>query len=571
MNKKNNIWNIICLTGIPWMIIIAAACIWIRKLYYTYIQTRIPWNINSFEDISAFVFIGIGCGILIFLKNILLLNSGKRIGLFTWLTKYKYEPTGDSARKRKAQYPPIDNEYLSKKPNGLVLGYDKRSKSYVRLPLKPGNIQNALLIGAPGCGKSVLLETMLIRQLNHKRFKDFEGEPMTFYCIDIKPELAKRATIIKSALSHKKKPLAKVMNPMDRSTYGWDPYYNLSSVSSDDDVMAELDVIARALINEGKAEKNAFFYVSGRNILKAILFYTYKNGKSFMGGMDFLLSEDIASVIKKVLEKIDGKYEYAVVGKLLKPYAGKSGEAFEGIELAIRQSLECFTTQTIRFFLDGNPRKASPQDLEKKTSVFFSVPETKVDEYCTLLKLVTAQVTHHCIGRSPDSHMLTLVIDEAARIGSTVNWTSFLATSRSRQCATILAFQSISQMQTCWSREEAKSLIELCRVIAVLSCTDPDTASMLSSWAGTYKEAKESFSENSKKEGSTSISYEDKKILELSDVMTLQDKNEILLFIKGKYFRTDVSKARYFNIPELNELSKKIENFNNNMTKKGKR
>ena len=51
------------------------------------------------------------------------------------------------------------------------------------------------------------------------------------------------------------------------------------------------------------------------------------------------------------------------------------------------------------------------------------------------------------------------------------------------------------------------------------------------------------------KSNSVSNSYEEKKILEISDLMDLQDLNEIICFIKGKYYRVDVSKAKYFNIP----------------------
>lgn len=487
------------------------------------------------------------------MKNLMHIEDSKPIGLLTWLSNYKYEPSEISTRKkRKAQHPPIDEYLLSQEPDGLVLG--KYHKYFVRVPIKKGNIQNMILMGAPGCGKSVLLITTLLYQLTYK-VKNKTKDSMTFYCIDIKPELAMKSCFIKG---NKR---VKVMNPVDRSTYGWNPYYRLNKESTPDDIMAELDVIARALIDAGKGEENEFFYESARTIMKAVLFYTYKNGRSFMQGLDYLMNENISTLVSNTIEKTENKPEYRLVSKLLKPYADKQGEAFEGIELAFRQSLSCFTTQMVQFFLDGNPRKASPNDLEKKVSVFFSIPETKIDEYKCLLRLITMQIMQHCSGRSEDSHMLTLVIDEAARLGS-INWVNFLATSRSRQCATILAFQSYSQMQTCWSKEEAKSLFELCRIVAVLSCTDPDTAKMMSEWAGTYKEEKQSHNNGGKNDGTYSTSYDDKKILESVDIMTLQDTNEILLFIKGKYYRTDVAGARYFNIKMLNELSKSCVAYN---------
>ncbi len=275
-----------------------------------------------------------------------------------------------------------------------------------------------------------------------------------------------------------------------------------------------------------------------------------------MQGLRYLMDDRVSNVIEKTLDLVRDKVDYGIVRRLLAPYVGKEGEAFEGIELALRQSLDIFQKNSTQFFLDGNPRKASPRDLEEKISVFFSIPETCIDEYTCLLRLVTMQVMHHCSGRPESSHMITLLIDEAARLGS-INWISFLSTSRSRQIATILAFQSISQMEKVWGKEDSKSLIELCRIIAVLSCTDSDMARVLSDWIGDYKEVKKSKNQGGRNSGTYSVSYEDKKVLQPSDILDLQEQEEVVLFIKGKYMRANAVKARYYNNKELREISEK--------------
>ena len=68
--------------------------------------------------------------------------------------------------------------------------------------------------------------------------------------------------------------------------------------------------------------------------MKAVLFYTYKNGRSFMQGLDYLMNENISTLVSNTIEKTENKPEYRLVSKLLKPYADKQGEAFEGIELS---------------------------------------------------------------------------------------------------------------------------------------------------------------------------------------------------------------------------------------------
>lgn len=543
--KKWSPWNVLCLTGIPWVLIFMAIGIYLEQCLTGKYLTVNSYEIHTNEDLKIIILCTFVGWVIVFTKNLKFLDTPHPIGLFTWMTDYYYEPPAESGRKRRAQYPEIPDELLSDAPDGLVLG--RKGKKYVRVPLKKGNILNAIIMGSTGCGKSVLLLTMLLYQLHHKPKKNENFKPMVFFCLDIKPELAKKSSVIGSKNIH-------VMNPQDRSSYGWDVYYRLNSDSTDDEIFSEMDLITRALIDAGKAEKNEFFYKSARNIATGVLFYTFKQGKSFSQGIDYLMDGDISTVVNKTLEKIEDKPEYRMVRSLLSPYANKKGEGFEGIELSMEESLGIFVRQNVKFFLDGNPRKASPRDLENKITIFFSIHENLLEEYKTILRLTTMQVMEHCKERPENAHMLTLIIDEAARLGA-INWTDFLATSRSHQINTILAFQGISQMQKVWGKEDAKTLTELCRVIAVLSCSDPDMAKLLSDWAGEYKEEKRSTNNGGKNNGTYSISFEDKKILTQSDIMNLQDNLEAIAFVKGKYMRMDVEHARYYNIPELNKIS----------------
>ena len=552
MKKKWTLWNVFCLTGIPWFLVFAGAGIFIQYWYSEKYYHR-SFEISSIQDIQSILALAMLPWMFVLAKNIMFMMQ-QPVGLFTWVGKFKPMPAEVSSRKFRAQHPDIPKELLSDTPDGLVLG--KQGKKFVRVKLKRGNILNTIILGSTGCGKSVLILTLLLYNLHHKPTKNEKFDPMTFYCNDIKPELARKSVKIRG---NKR---VHVMNPEDRSAWGWDVYYNLTPDSSEDEIISEMDLIARALIDGRNNEKNAFFYKHGQVIMKAVLFWTYKEGKTFMQGILYLMNGSIDDVVKQTLEKVDDKPQYAIVKRLLSPYQGKTGEAMEGIELAFRESLDIFNKQSVRYFLEGNPQKASPEDLEQKISVFFSLPEILLQEYRCLLRLTTMQVMAHSQRRPEDSHMLTLVIDEAAVIG--IDYTSFLATSRSRQIATILAFQSISQGQDCWGEKKTKSLIELCRVIAVLSCSDPDMARMLSDWVGEYKEMKQSVNNGGRNDGTYSSSYEDKKILTQADLMDLQEKKEVIAFVKGQYMRMDVEKARYYNIPELNQISEKCVSINDN-------
>jgi len=546
--RKRSIWEYSCILGLPQLLTFL--------LFSTIIALR--WrSMNSYDDFDSWKLI-VGATsffwFCVILRNLIWIKTSKPIGFFTFLDTYKNEPIEISDKKRRSQYPDIPHELLSDIPDGLVLG--KKGKKYVRVKLQRGNILNAIILGSAGCGKSVLLLTMLIFQLHlHELKKSMcikeDVEPMTFYVTDIKPELGRKSIVLFPENDEEDK--VHYMDVTNRSFYGWDVFFALNADSSDDEILAELDIIARALIDEGKAEKNAFFYQHARIIFKAILLYQWKTGRSFIQGLDYLMTGRLLDVIGKTMEKIEGKPEYKLIVKLLSPYIGKEGEAFQGIELAFRQQLDIFNQQAVQYFLEGNPRKASYHDLENKVSVIFGIQESKLEEYRSLLRLVTMQIKEHSIRRPESSHMLTYLIDEAARIG--IDWTSFLATSRSRQICTILAFQSISQAEDKWGKEKTKSLLELCRIIAVLSCTDPDMAKMLGEWVGDYAEEKHSITHGSRGNGSSSTSYEDKKILTQADIMQLQDNKEVIAFIKGIYLRMHVDGARYYNIPILNQIS----------------
>ena len=544
MKKKWTIWNLICCTGLPWF------------LFFLIIGLYL--NIKNFLQYALLGWI------IVFLRNLMWYGSPKPIGFFTWLEKYKYEPPEVSRRKKDAQHPPVDEEYLSPVPDGLVLG--RYGKDFVRFPIRKGHALSTIILGTPGSGKSTLLLTTLIYQLNRKPRKrqkipyHEEDDGQVFFVLDCKPELLRKSSFPDDECIRE-------LSITDRSKYGWNPYYNLRSDASDDEILTELDVIVRAFIEAPGDSRNEFFYESARAIFKFLALAEYKKGRSFMQTVDKLMDGDMASVIKQVLENADGKAELIKVRKGLIAYEEKTGEAFQSIEMTFRQSMEIFQKDATKFFLDGNPQKLSPKTLEEKISVAFTIKTTQIKEYKTILRLVVMQLLHHCEGRDEDnSHLITLIIDEAYRLGL-INWIDFLSVCRSKQVSCVLAFQSLSQMQSVWSREDADSLLEMVSAIAILSCASETTAKMICSWAGEYNEIKITSNVGGKRDGSYSRSFETKKILEPTDLMRLKKTKEIILFLDGEYYRVNVENAKYYNIPALNRISEQCKEARKQLSK----
>lgn len=557
MEKRWSFWNVICSLGIPQFLLFMGGEIYVMRWYYEEHYRR-PYVITNVGDLKKLLMWAGFFWLFVVLRNSIWLGTEKKIGLLTWMEKYKYEPPSESPRKIKAQHPPIPDEYLSVQPSGLCLG--KWKKRFVNFPIAAGHALSSIILGTPGSGKSTLLLTTLIYQLN-KKPKMNEPRP-TYFILDCKPELLRKSSMPGSRY-------IKELSIQDRSKYGWDVFFDLDIDATDDEILEELDVIARALIDAGKNSKNEFFYESARAIFKFVALSQYKRGRSFMQIMDYLMDCDMSGVVRNVLENAEGKPDLLKVKRGLAGYKDKQGEAFAGIELAFRQSLDVFQKDATRFFLDGNPRKLSPETLEKQISVAFTIKTTKIKDYKTILRLVVMQLLHHCEDRDEDeSHLITMVIDEAYRLGL-INWIDFLSVCRSKQVSCILAFQSLSQIQSVWSKEDADSLLEMVSAIAVLSCASENTAKLICSWAGEYSEEKISTTYGGKSDGTTSRSFETRKILQPSDIMALKRKKEIILFLDGEYFRADVEKARYFKIPELKEISKRCVEAHKRLKKRG--
>lgn len=551
-NKRWTLWSFICLFGIPWLIIFIISGILLKSWYISNYKPYSEFMINGYEDIKDIITYSIFGWLFVVLRNMVYIQTDKKIGLFTWLEKYKYEPPQESTRKRKAQHPPIDEEYLSNNPDGLVLG--RSGKKYVRFPIKKGHALSTIILGTPGSGKSTLLLTTLIYQLQILRInnknKNCISEEQVFFVLDAKPELYRKSSF--PGDKH-----IKELSIVNRSKFGWDPYYNLKPDASDDEILTELDVIANAFIESPKEKKNEFFYESARTIFEFMSLAEFRNGRSFMQTIDKLMSADMANMIKTLLDSAEGRPELIKVKKGLNAYANKEGEAFQGIELAFRQSMKAFQKDSTKFFLDGNPKKLSPLTLEEKISIAFTIKTTQIKEYKIILRLVIMQLLRHCEERDEDdSHLITLIIDEAFRLG-VINWIEFLSVCRSKQVSCVLAFQSLSQMQSVWSKEDADSLLEMVSAIAVLSCASTTTAKMICDWAGEYNEEKISTNNGGKNNGTYSRSYEPKKILQPSDIMKLRKLKEVILFLDGMYYRANLERAKYYNIPELNKISKR--------------
>ena len=474
---------------------------------------------------------------------------------FSLRTKLNLNPTSVSNEKMTATYPSVPHKYLSKTPNGFILGRYKHR--YVRFVLDKKQIMMGIIMGAPGTGKTaaIYLPTLIAN------FMLPPEDQMVVYCLDIKPEIAAKCVEIYE------NPRVKVMNPTDRKSWGWDVYYEIHNIeaagekASESFVIKVLNKIGGSLIVSDNP-KDKFFTTSAIRCFTGMMLYYYNKGFSFIDGVSKVIEEPMDSHIKKILADKKGCPQNSKVRSMLSTFVGKDSDAVQDIELSLQENLAIFLDDDVRWHLRDNPLKASPNDLNNGISLFNCFPEDLLNDasYPALFRLQTCQVLQAMQMRSPTSQPCALILDEFARIGAIRDIKNALATCRSRRCSIWMAIQDVSQLEDHYGKEGARSILNLCRIKCILGCDDPQTQKQLSDIAGEYREVKTTTSEGEAGKAKTSKTYEWRKVVQSSDLMSLDEKDEIIVFIKGRYMR--IKKHYYFSDDILNERNEEVMKIN---------
>lgn len=449
----------------------------------------------------------------------------------------KKDVTKISESKKQAMYKKVgkNDGLLSNKPEGLIFGV--QDKKYITLPVGKEGMRDgvsAVVLGSPGSGKSVFLTNFLLYNFQQEN-------PTPVFCLDIKPELAKKSVMMNDNKN------VKIVDFTDRSKSGWDVYFSIKNETKDDEKMRTFDGISRALIVSSNP-KDKFFVNNARTILKFLLLYHFNKGLGFVDSITKIIAEDVNEHIKKVLDDKEYCPEGGLVYNGLKKYADKESDAMQDIVLTLQEHLNIFLNSDIRYQLRDNAIKACPEDINNGISVFVCLQMYLLDEYEDLLRLIVFQTISCMERRGEDCKQgAVLILDETARLGYLDNLLRFLFINRSLRVSCINAFQDFSQIEKIYSKEEARTLMNLSEVTYVLSCKDQETTKVLSDLIGEYREEKVSHNRSGLMHcatGSENVSTEYRRIMETADFQTLRERKEAILIVFGKYYR--IKQFRYF-------------------------
>ncbi|MCI9448559.1 MAG: type IV secretory system conjugative DNA transfer family protein [Lachnospiraceae bacterium] len=489
--------------------------------------------------------------------------------LYDWLAKgttdftpnltFTRDVTAISNSKKQAMHKKVGRQdnLLTDNPEGLVLG--KQGRKFVRLPIGREDQRDgvsAVILGSPGAGKSVFLTNFLLINFSQQN-------PTPVFCLDIKPESARKG------INMRENKNVKIVDFNDRNKAGWDVYYSIHEDTKEDEKMRVFDGISRSLIISSNP-KDKFFVNNARTVLKFLLLYHFNKGLGFVDSITKVISEDIGIHIKNILNDKETCPENSLIYNGLKKYEDKDTDAMQDIILTLQEHLNIFLNSDVKYQLRDNPIKASPENLNEGDSIFVCLPMYLLSEYEDILRLITFQVISAMEKRGEDwKQPVVLILDELARLGRLENLLPFLAVNRSLGISILMAFQDLSQIEKIYSKEDARTFMNLSEVTCVLSCKDGETTRMLSDLIGDYKEEKVSHNRSAFlhcSSGKENVSNEYRKIMEVSDFQDLREQKESVIILYGKFFR--IKQFRYYENPIFLKRYEEIRKANQDIDKK---
>lgn len=453
--------------------------------------------------------------------------------------------------RAKALYKKPDKRLLYKEPKGIILGKSDGRYMSIQPGITPGAL-HTLVLGTSGSGKtsSVLLSTLLAQHNNKE---------ITFLAVDVKGELLEKGFSPDDKVA--------VFNPRRRDLYGFDFLYDLTPKSTESEVIEALRRVIYSLIPLRHTGGDEFWPIAARTVLLGLFLFAweYQQCYTLPQLVDFALSKNLNTLITDILAEAE---ENSVVTRLLSPYGGDcvAEETLGSISSNIGNALQLFSSDSnLRYLTREAPKKITPELLEQGISIDLLIEDRDLETYAPILSLAVATCITYlssparekAVAQDPLHSQVVFVLDELGRIPEIQGLPSILQIGRSRGCTVLGCLQSWSSAEDHYGEKVAQDMLTnfSYRVFLQAQPESKDVDMAVKAF-GKYTEKKKSV--NTGKNKNYSYQFEEKDILQASDLLTLPDKNRIVVLSPfGAYMLT---RCQYFKDTKLSKIADQIKN-----------
>ncbi len=429
-------------------------------------------------------------------------------------------------KDKKTLNPKADRGLLSSEPEaGYPVG--KKGTHWVLLP--DAMEYHALIIGGSGSGKT---STQVIPLLLKSHLPAF--------CVDIKGELYEKTFSIVS-----RRAKIKLFNPSDSSAWGYNPFGSVRKESC----VLDMNVIANALIPLSPgAGKEEFWISEAQNYLAGALLFSWENGATFTEAMKTIQSTPAEKFIAAAVK--NGSEDVKV---LLGHFDGMASETLSGIFATLSSKTMIFASDPDIMNCFNSDRVIKPEDLLEGTTIFFQIPEHRLEVYRNVTQLIIGQFLKFW-EKQPDGSepKVNFILDEFFRLGKLTSVENGMATLRSKGVRIHAITQSLAQIEQIYERVGSRALADNFTVKVLLGASEPESQKYFADLIGSYDKTMKSTSSNQQMVqigGSSGVSFseQERKIIRPEMLSRLGD--ECILFTQKGW--TKVKKKAYYNTKEF--------------------